>query len=107
MASCHLELNEPEKGVEPVEHNMAVARQVGTHFTSVVALLILLYQVKEFFHQEGIHSTTIQLEYSPESGLCQFECPKKDTESQIQDIDCLESSCCRERPSPSTTTRGA
>ena len=35
VASCHLELNEPEKGVEPVEHNMAVARQVGTHFTLV------------------------------------------------------------------------
>merc|ERR1719318_2018374 len=90
VASCPLELNEPEKGIEPVEHNMAVARQV-----------------KEFFHQEGIHSTTIQLEYSPESGLCQFECPKKDTESQVQDEDCLESSCCRERPSPTTTSRGA
>lgn len=90
VASCHLELNEPEMGVEPVEHNMALARQV-----------------KEFFHKEGIHSTTIQLEYSPGSGFCQFECPKKDTESQIISSDCLESSCCRERPSPTTTSRGA
>jgi len=90
VASCHLELSEPEKGMEPVEHNMAVARQV-----------------KEFFHQSGIHSTTIQLEYSQGSGFCQFECPKKDTESQILSTDCLESSCCRERPSPTTTTRGA
>jgi len=90
VASCHLELSEPENGVEPVEHNMAVARQV-----------------KEFFHQEGIHSTTIQLEYSPESGSCQFECPKKDMESQILSTDCLESVCCRERPSPTTISRGA
>lgn len=90
VASCHLELTEPDKGVEPVQHNMDIAKQV-----------------KEFFHQEGIHSTTIQLEYSPGSGFCQFECPREDTESQIVSTDCLESSCCRERPSPATSSRGA
>jgi len=88
VASCHLELQEPDKGVEPVKHNMMVAKQV-----------------KEFFHKEGIHSTTIQLEYSPESGLCQFECPTTDLESQGgKSADCIESSCCRERHN---TTRGA
>ena len=55
MASCHLELAEPGGGEDPVQHNMMVARQV-----------------KEFFHLEGIHSTTIQLESGPESGLCQL-----------------------------------
>ena len=49
MASCHLELQEPEDNIDPMKHNMSVARQV-----------------KEFFHQQGIHSTTIQLEYSPQ-----------------------------------------
>ena len=49
VASCHLELKEPEKGVDVVEHNLYVGKQV-----------------KELFHQEGIHSTTIQLEYSSE-----------------------------------------
>ena len=46
MASCHLELAEPGGGEDPVQHNMMVARQV-----------------KEFFHLEGIHSTTIQPEF--------------------------------------------
>ena len=62
MASCHLEVAEARDGEDPVQHNMMVARQV-----------------KEFFHREGIHSTTIQLEFSPgsrpEERLCQFECP--------------------------------
>jgi len=90
VASCHLELVEPGRGVGALEHNMAVSRQV-----------------KEFFHQEGIHSTTIQLEYSPQSGLCQFECPKTDKENQVQDSDCLKNSCCRERYHNAAPSTGA
>ena len=77
VASCHLELREPAGG------EVKVARDV-----------------KEFFHREGIHSTTIQLESGPETGLCQFECPSNDEESQTGlSNDCRESSCCRERVS--------
>ena len=92
MASCHLELKEPGVREDPVEQNMMVARQV-----------------KEFFHREGIHSTTIQLEFSPGSGQgqsCQFQCPSRDQESQALNTDCLQSSCCRQRL-PHTTSRGA
>jgi len=64
--------------------------------------------VKEFFHREGIHSTTIQLEYaylpsnpnSPKlSPGCQVECPKKMEENGENEFaaDCVESSCCRQR----------
>ena len=47
VASCHLEMTPPERGMEPVDHHMALAREV-----------------KEYFHKAGIHSTTIQLEYA-------------------------------------------
>ena len=49
VASCHLEMFPPEKGKDPVAHHMTLAREV-----------------KEFFHKAGIHSTTIQLEYTGE-----------------------------------------
>ena len=52
VASCHLELkesDEKEENMDPVKLNIIVAKEV-----------------KEFFHREGIHSTTIQLEYTPE-----------------------------------------
>jgi len=79
VASCHLEVS------PPVDDHMSVAREV-----------------KEFFHKEGIHSTTIQLEYSPGSGLCQLVCPSPTTshheDIKIPSAECLESSCCRERP---------
>ena len=87
MASCHLEVAEAGDREDPVQHNMIVARQV-----------------KEFFHREGIHSTTIQLEFSP--GSCQFQCPSRDQESQALNTDCLQSSCCRQRL-PHNTSRGA
>merc|ERR1719312_382690 len=90
VASCHMELVKPGKEVVVAEHNMVVARQV-----------------KEFFHQEGIHSTTIQLEYGQQSGLCQFECPKTDEENQVQDSDCLKNSCCRERYNSAALSKGA
>ena len=47
VASCHLEMFPPAQGTEPVRHHMALARNV-----------------KEYFHKAGIHSTTIQLEYT-------------------------------------------
>jgi len=86
VASCHLEMTTPEKGTEPVDHHMEVAREV-----------------KEFFHRAGIHSTTIQLEYgtlmqSNNNGSCRLLCPKKSLSSGELSSDCLESSCCRERP---------
>jgi len=85
VASCHLEMTVPGRGTEPVDHHMEVARQV-----------------KEFFHQAGIHSTTIQLEYGPAAqstlGSCQLLCPRKSSCPGEMSPDCLESSCCRERP---------
>jgi len=85
VASCHLEMTFPEPGGEPVDHHMQVAREV-----------------KEFFHQAGIHSTTIQLEYgsvmpSNNNGSCHLLCPKKSLSGGDMSLDCLESSCCRER----------
>ena len=47
VASCHLEMFPPDQGSEPVDHHMTLARNV-----------------KEYFHKAGIHSTTIQLEYT-------------------------------------------
>ena len=37
------------------------------------------------------------LHFIVRSGLCQFECPTTDVETQGISSDCLESSCCRER----------
>jgi len=82
VASCHLEILAQDSSEDPVSHHMRVAREI-----------------KEFFHKEGIHSTTIQLEYSPGSDGCQLECPKKE-EVEALSIDCIESSCCRERAYP-------
>jgi len=89
VASCHLEVAEHSADQDPVQHNMMVARQV-----------------KEFFHKEGIHSTTIQLEFSQGSGECQFSCPSPDLESHQVNTDCLESRCCRQRLAH-TSSRGA
>ena len=52
VASCHLEMFPPVPGTEPVDHQLH-------HMT-------LAREVKEFFHKAGIHSTTIQLEYTGE-----------------------------------------
>merc|ERR1712183_222519 len=85
VASCHLEMTPPPLGTESVDHHMEVARQV-----------------KEFFHKAGIHSTTIQLEYATlrqGGNSCRLLCPKKSISSPGEmSSDCLESSCCRERP---------
>jgi len=94
VASCHLEMTAPPPGTEPVDHHMAVAREV-----------------KEFFHSAGIHSTTIQLEYwtqeplsggiKNEYGSCQLMCPRKEstTSGEIKaSSECEEDICCRERP---------
>jgi len=59
-----------------------------------------LLQVKEYFHKAGIHSTTIQLEYGSElqsTGSCRLLCPKKSLSSGEMSLNCIESSCCRER----------
>ena len=55
VASCHLEMFPPAQGAEPVDHHMTLARNV-----------------KEYFHTAGIHSTTIQLEYTG-SGIQRFQ----------------------------------
>jgi len=92
VASCHLEMTAPSPGTEPVDHHMAVAREV-----------------KEFFHSSGIHSTTIQLEYwtpQPVRGRrggnqfssCQLLCPEKESSGEIKaSTECVEDTCCRER----------
>jgi hypothetical protein len=105
VASCHLEMTPPAEGTEPVDHHMAVAREV-----------------KEFFHSAGIHSTTIQLEYwtpdtpqtlrttatTNEFGSCQLLCPRKESTSGSGEIrastECLENTCCRERPGKANKT---
>lgn len=94
VASCHLEMTAPPPGTEPVDHHMAVAREV-----------------KEFFHSAGIHSTTIQLEYwtqeplsgglKNEYGSCQLLCPRKESTGSGEikaSSECLDDICCRERP---------
>merc|ERR1719411_118677 len=62
VASCHLEMFPPDQGSEPVDHHMTLARNV-----------------KEYFHKAGIHSTTIQLEYTgseiQSAGSCKLLCP--------------------------------
>jgi len=83
IASCHLEMSRPDTGGDPVTHHMEVAREV-----------------KEFFHREGIHSTTIQLEYStvvtsPGSASCHLLCPKTFLPSGVLSPQCEEGSCCR------------
>jgi len=83
IASCHLEMSRPEAGRDPINHHMDVAREV-----------------KEFFHRAGIHSTTIQLEYSsletsPTSERCHLLCPKIFLSSGLLSSDCQDSSCCR------------
>ena len=66
VASCHLEMFTPEKGQEPVDHHMTIAREVSRRRRRAMILTTLYIQVKEYFHKAGIHSTTIQLEYGSE-----------------------------------------
>ncbi|CAH1956916.1 unnamed protein product [Acanthoscelides obtectus] len=77
-------------------------------------------KVKEFFHNEGIHSTTIQPEFVDYTDLptnskeqrndattddCFLDCPKPES----SDDNCLRNTCCgaskqgRDTPSPNTT----
>jgi len=75
VASCHLELmTSPKENPEDLNR-----------------------QVKEFFHKEGIHSTTIQMEFgSPGDGSCQHSCPATPgLDPSSPGLDCREDTCCR------------
>jgi len=83
VASCHLKVHPPPPGVAPWVHHMRIQQEI-----------------KEIFHQGGIHSTSIQLEYLlPSIPLeetpsdCEVECPKRTDNSQEQD--CEQKLCCR------------
>lgn len=71
-------------------------------------------KVKEFFHNEGIHSTTIQPEFidytdiptssrsqDPNSDDCVLDCPK----TSDTDRNCVRNTCCG--PSKNTVRRNA
>lgn len=96
VASCHLELSPPDKDTQqPLHHHMTLARQV-----------------KEYFHTAGIHSTTIQLEYSgsgiQSSGSCRLLCPNRSPgDPGLMSQDCLESSCCQDTDCRDRLTGGA
>jgi len=69
------------------------------HCSSIKDYSIIAGQVKEFFHNEGIHSTTIQPEFpedfninSPANGHtdCLIQCPSK---SPV-DVECSAQTCC-------------
>jgi zinc transporter 1 len=66
----------------------------------------LVKQMKGFFHREGIHSTTIQMEYSsrhmtPANDACVVQCPPLGltTISRLGRSDCSEDQCCGLRSS--------
>jgi len=79
VASCHLEVEPMVKGVSSEDYHMLIGRKVKT-----------------YFHQNGIHSTTIQVEYTPantRNGGCQVNCPTTDSTGLVYTI-CMESTCC-------------
>jgi len=85
VASCHLEVTRPGPEVTSADHHMTISRQI-----------------KEFFHSQGIHSTTIQLEYTNtlEHRIeeCQVTCPQsKNSNDGSVSPTCIDSSCCRWR----------
>jgi len=90
VASCHLEVEPLEKGMTSQEYHMVIGREV-----------------KSYFHQNGIHSTTIQLEYPSTNnryGSCTVSCPTVDSsglETGMMSVICMESTCCIDRPGKS------
>lgn len=61
-------------------------------------------KVKEFFHNEGIHSTTIQPEFvdvinSDQYKKCALECPPQDDQS------CVQQTCCGPQKSNKSTSK--
>jgi len=85
VATCHLEVSQPVGGVTNVEHHMNTARII-----------------KEYFHSQGIHSTTIQLEYTDINNMdddCQVKCPLSKGVLGLSGVasSCVDNSCCRNR----------
>lgn len=80
IASVHLEVARPPSDICNVDTHMDIAKQI-----------------KEYFHSQGIHSTTIQLEYTDSKILdegCQVRCPSPlGTPAPC----CVTNSCCRNR----------
>jgi len=84
IASVHLEVARPPKDICNVSTHMDIAKQI-----------------KEYFHSHGIHSTTIQLEYTDNKILdegCKVMCPSPGGMKSC----CVENSCCRNRVKKST-----
>ena len=80
IATGHVEVQSVEKGVISSENH----RLVGA-------------QIKDYLHNLGIHSSTVQIEYfQPDSrgGGCELECPPSEV-TGLKDPHCSLYSCCQ------------
>ena len=77
IATGHVEVEPLEKGVVSSVYH----REVGE-------------QIKEYLHNIGIHSTTVQIEYTSEQGRCELECPPSE-DTGLKDPRCSLHSCCQ------------
>ena len=58
-------------------------------------------QIKEYLHNIGIHSSTVQIEYfQPDRGVggCELECPPSEV-TGLKDPQCSLYSCCQKESS--------
>ena len=83
IATGHVEVEPLEKGVLSSEYHHLVGEQI-----------------KAFLHNIGIHSSTVQIEYS-DRGVCSLECPPSEV-TGLKDPDCSLHTCCQ----PSNGTVG-
>ena len=83
IATGHVEVEPLEKGVLSSEYHHLVGEQI-----------------KGFLHNIGIHSSTVQIEYS-DRGVCSLECPPSEV-TGLKDPDCSLHTCCQ----PSNGTVG-
>ena len=85
IATGHVEVQPTEKGVVSSENH----RLVGA-------------QIKEYLHNIGIHSSTVQIEYFQQDttrgdtrgGGCELECPPSEV-TGLKDPQCSLYSCCQ------------
>ena len=84
IATGHVEVQPTEKGVVSSENH----RLVGA-------------QIKEYLHNIGIHSSTVQIEYFQQDlrgGGCGLECPPSEV-TGLRDPQCSLYSCCQKESS--------
>ena len=85
IATGHVEVQPVEKGVISSENH----RLVGA-------------QIKEYLHNIGIHSSTVQIEYFQPDNIrgagCELECPPSEV-TGLKDPQCSLYSCCQKESS--------